>query len=132
MTALLFRPTTLWSTLPKHVIYAKIVYYLVKLLEHRKLSNLILFPAIRRIGIIRRWGRELACRSPQNITAGGNPKAVSTREKVLRLRLNQFAEGLRKVGFPEDIITRETAVMEGAVRREISRVVMAARAGKLG
>ncbi len=82
-------------------------------------TKIILFPTTKRIGTIRKWGYSLAC----------YPK-ITTREKVLRHRLNTFAEGLRKIGFAEDEIARETTSLEAAIRQEISRLMMVARAGR--
>ncbi len=83
-------------------------------------GQIVLFPAAKRIGTIRRWAYTIACY-----------KRVQSQEKVLRHRLNTFAEGLRKIGFAEDEIARETTSLEAAIRREIARLMMAARAGRL-
>jgi len=68
------------------------------------------------VGIIRRWARNIA-----------TYRKIKARENTIRIRLETFATGLRKVGIEEDVITREMASMETALRVEISRLMQYAR-----
>jgi len=75
------------------------------------LNQLLLFPAVKRVGTIRRWA---------SAVSGYNPKS---REKTLRHYLDQYAEGLRKRDFPDEVVTRDVASLETAVRVEISHLL---------
>jgi hypothetical protein len=75
------------------------------------LDQLLLFPAVKRVGTIRRWA---------STVSGYNPKS---REKTLRHYLDQYAAGLRKRDFPDDVVTQDVASLEIAVRVEISRLL---------
>jgi hypothetical protein len=77
-----------------------------------EMSQLLLFPATRRVGTIRRWASNIATYNK-----------VKSREKIIRCRLDVFAEGLRKVGFEESMVIQETASLETALRVEISRLL---------
>ncbi len=79
-------------------------------------SQILLFPAVKRVGIIRRWARNIA-----------TYRKIKARENTIRIRLETFATGLRRVGIEEGVITRETASMETALRVEISRLMQYAR-----
>jgi hypothetical protein len=76
------------------------------------MSQVLLFPATRRVGTIRRWASNIATYNK-----------VLSRENTIRSRLNIFAEGLRRVGFGEDVVTQETASLETALRVEIGRLL---------
>jgi hypothetical protein len=77
-----------------------------------EVSQLLQFPAVKRTGTIRRWASTIA----------GYHKGKS-RENTIRLRLETFAEGLRRIGFGEDMVTQETASLETALRVEVSRLL---------
>jgi hypothetical protein len=79
-------------------------------------GKLLLFPAVKRTGIIRRWARNIA-----------TYRKIKSRENTIKIRLETFATGLRRVGIEEDVITRETASLETALRVEISRWMQYAR-----
>jgi hypothetical protein len=75
------------------------------------MDQLLLFPAVKRIGKIRGWA---------NTVSGYNPKS---REKTLQIYLGRFADGLRRQGFADDVVNREIASLEVAVRVEIGRLL---------
>jgi hypothetical protein len=79
-------------------------------------SKIVLVPAVKRVGIIRRWARNIA-----------TYRKIKARENTIRIRLETFATSLRRVGIEEGVITRETASMETALRVEITRLMQYAR-----
>jgi len=74
-------------------------------------STILLFPPTKRTGTIRRWASNIA-----------TYHKVKSRENTIRVRLETVADGLRRIGFGEDVVTSETASLETALRIEIGRL----------
>lgn len=73
---------------------------------------LIPFPAVRRIGLIRKLARLMASYSPE----GG--------ERALYARLNVQYNAMISRGMPSNVVERELRALEYAVRTELWGIVM--------
>jgi hypothetical protein len=74
--------------------------------------QLIPFPAVRRVGLIRKLAKLMASYSPD----GG--------ERALYARLNIQHTAMVRRGMPPDVVERELRVLECAVRTELWGIVM--------
>jgi hypothetical protein len=75
---------------------------------------LLAFPLERRIGFVRRLAAQVLARRAD----------VGNRRLAAQLRVQ--AEALKRKGLGDDVVRRETASLEAAVRREIWRTVLGA------
>jgi hypothetical protein len=75
-------------------------------------AEIVPFPAVRRIGFIRKLARLMASYSPE----GG--------ERALYVRLNAQYSAMMKRGLSPEVVERELQALECAVRTELWGIVM--------
>ncbi len=76
------------------------------------MSEIIPFPAARRVGVIRRTARLMASYRPD------------AAERTLRAQLDAIRAAMLRKGIASDKATRETRALELAIRAELWAVVM--------
>ena len=76
------------------------------------MSEIVPFPAARRIGFIRRMARQMASYRPD------------AAERTLRIRLDATRDAMLRRGVPPEVTEREVRSLELAIRAKLWVIVM--------